>query len=129
MEFEAKVSMLIDDGYCTVLSFASDAIDPKQSVILSVTNQPTSQDVELGQSGVHFELGGSQLSGYNVVKAIDAQSNQLILKLDAGAASESGADSFLRIILNEPTIDGRPLAVVVDQFRSRLPSESSQLMK
>jgi hypothetical protein len=122
MEFEARAASLIDDGYCTVLAFASDAIDPRQFVILSVTNQPTSQDIELGQAGIHFELGGSKLSGYNVVKAIDAQSNQLLLKLDASAAKESGADPFVKINVIDPIIDGQPLAVIVDQFKSRLPA-------
>jgi len=120
VEFEAKVASLTDDGYCTVLAFGSDAVDPKQFAILSITNRPTAHDLELGQAGIHFELGGSRLSGYDVVKAIDVQNNQLSLNLDARAADANGLDSYLKINVIESVIDGKPLAVVVEQFKSRL---------
>lgn len=123
MEIKATSAKLEDDGYCTVLAFADDAIDPKRYVILQVTNSPSPQDMQLGQSGVHFELGGQKLSGYDLVNGIQATANGLLLTIEENAARKAGIDTHLVIELVGASIDRRAAQGAIKIFQSRLPRD------
>lgn len=120
MQIVAKSLKFEDDGYCTVLAFADDPSDPENYVILQFTNNPTKQDLDLGQGGIHFELGNSNLSGYEVIKEINTEGDTVRLTLDNNAASRAGIDRQLTISLQGVVIDSLAAAKAVGVFQQRL---------
>ncbi|MEQ1933723.1 MAG: Imm10 family immunity protein [Fimbriimonadaceae bacterium] len=120
MEIKAISAKLEDDGYCTVLAFADDAIEPRRYVILQVTNNPSPQDMQLGQGGVHFELGRQKLSGYDLVKAIQTTDSGVLLTIEENAARKAGIDTHLAIELVGTSMDAGSAEEAIKIFKARL---------
>lgn len=99
MEWVAKFASAEDDGYCTIVSFADDAEQPKNYLILQILNLPTSQDISLKQDGIHLEFGGQGRSGYNVVRAISWNFNRVEISLFESWAKHKSLDDTITIQL------------------------------
>lgn len=121
MEIAANSIKLEDDGYCTILAFADDPADPQNYVILQVINNPSPQDIRLGQDGVHFEFGGQEASGYNLLKAIETKADEVLLSIDEGVAQRMSIDARLIIKVGKNSIDSFSLEKAVQIFQARLP--------
>lgn len=121
MKILAKAASYSDDGYCTTLGFADDSNNPEKFVMLSMTNDPDEQDVELGQEGVHIDVGGLQIDGYDLVADIQATGSSLIVSL-APAVFEKVAVGRIEVELESLTIDGVPIGEAVARFKDRLAS-------
>jgi hypothetical protein len=120
MDVLAKTVRFENDGYCTVLAFADDPNEPRQYAILQVTNHPSDQDVKLGQGGVHLELGGYGVSGYNLLSAIEPVSNGVLLTLDDRVANEKGIGHRVSIELQRPFADNFNVVDALRTFQERL---------
>jgi hypothetical protein len=81
MDFHATHITLEDDGYCTVLSLADDALTPENYVILQSTNLPDKEDIQLNQDGVFLEIGGADISGYNLIESINVEIDSIVINL------------------------------------------------
>jgi hypothetical protein len=106
----AKVASLTDDGYATVLAFADDPGKPLNSVLLSLTNHPDIQDVDLGHGGVHLEAEAFRLHGYDLVEDIRKTDCGVVVKIRLDAATQAGIGQDLEIefqdeALSVPFID------------------------
>jgi hypothetical protein len=123
MEMVANTAKIENDGYCTVLAFADDPVNPKNYAILQITNKPSPEDVRLGQDGIHFELGGSDLVGYGLLQAIRLANDGIHICLNEVATAKAGMDRELLIRLTGASIDGQTPAQVVDVFQKRLPHD------
>ncbi|WP_294772627.1 Imm10 family immunity protein [uncultured Rhodoferax sp.] len=121
MKIFANSTQIEDDGYCTVLAFTDDLDEPQQYAILQITNTPTQQDIKLGQSGIHFELGGHDLNGYDVIKAIELADDELTLTLDEAIAKKAEIDEVVVIKLKKSITNDLMAVKIVDIFQSRLP--------
>ena len=122
MKISAKAVSYTDDGYCTTLSFADDVNNPSNFVMLSMTNNPDEQDVELGQEGVHIDVGGLQIDGYDLITDLRATAYGLIVSLTPAAFQKAIAQD-IEIELESLIVDGIPVNEVVAKFRSRLANE------
>lgn len=121
MEITAKSAKFENDGYCTVLAFADDPLDPRHYVILQITNNPSPQDMKLGQGGIHFEFGGQEASGYDLVKAIEAFPGGVLLTIEEGAARRIGIDTKLTIKFERGAIENLLPEEAIQVFQARLP--------
>ena len=124
MKIMARLAKIEDDGYCTVFAFANDAENPDCYAILQITNKPSMQDIGLGQGGVHFELGGHNLSGYNLVKSIEQTPDGVALTIEERAAQRAGFDGHVEIKFEERSLIGDMTAeAAVKIFQERLTDE------
>ena len=120
MKIVANSVRIEDDGYCTVLACAEDPDDLQKYAILQFTNNPTKQDLKLKQSGVHFALGGYDLNGYGLIKAVELVGDELTLSLDESAAKKASVDITLVIKLKSLSFDGMTAMQVAEMFQRRL---------
>lgn len=121
MKILAKAASYSDDGYCTTLGFADDLNKPERFVILSMTDDPDEQDVELGQDGVHIVVGGVQVDGYGLVAEVQATGSGLVVSL-VPAVFERVAVGRIEVELENLIIDGVPIGEAIAGFRNRLAS-------
>lgn len=121
MKILAKAACYSDDGYCTTLGFADDSSNPDGFVMLSMTNAPDEMDVELGQEGVHIEVGGLQIDGYDLVADIQATGSGLVVSL-APAVFENIAIGRIEVELESLSIDGVLISEAIAEFKNRLVS-------
>lgn len=121
MNFSAKTASVEDDGYCTVVAFADDRAEPSAYAVLQVTNQPSQQDEKLGQTGVHVEIAGTGLVGYDLIEAIEMTDEHVALVFKDGAATGKCVER--RIVL----IDLSQLHTIEPRLRSAINMLQSRL--
>lgn len=111
-----------DDGYCSVFALADNSEEPSSYLILQVTNAPSVQDAELGHAGVHLELGGQNLSGYDLLEDLRKDSTGLLLVLKESAAQKAGIDRFVAVNFVGQAVDRKLVDKAFNLFRQRLSS-------
>ncbi|WP_431286488.1 hypothetical protein [Roseateles chitinivorans] len=121
MRLAAKITSFEDDGYSTTLAFGSDGADPERYVILQIVNDPEPQDFRLGHDGVHLEIEGGRLTGYNLLSAMEASAESIRLELSAVAASRVGGARWIDISLPDRTISGLTIEEALRSFKVRMP--------
>lgn len=99
MEFIAHAASIEDDGYCTVVSFANEAEQPSDYLILQVVDEPSPQDIQLGQDGIHLQVGDQARGGYDFVRAINMKGECVEFILWKDAAERAGLDEQIVIHL------------------------------
>jgi hypothetical protein len=122
MEWVAKFASAEDDGYCTIVSFADDAEQPKNYLILQILNLPTPEDVNLKQGGIHLEFGGQACSGYNVVRAISWNFNRVEISLFESWAKQKSLDDTIIIQLQMDNETSTQIGPVLEIMCKRLTS-------
>jgi hypothetical protein len=120
MELMATCARLENDGFCTVLSFADDPVNPQMYVILQIANNPSPQDVLLGHNGIYFEVSNQIHSGYNLVKDIQANKKGFLILLDEQTTVGGKVGGQLQIYLETPFINGCTAVQAIEVFSKRL---------
>ncbi len=120
MNLLAEAATFTDDGYCSLLSLADDPVNPQHYVMLAFTNEPDEQDVSMGMSGVHVDLGAWQVDGYNLIDNITFDGRTISVQIERQAAEKAGIDGKIDVLLESDDLGGTPANEVVAKFRERL---------
>lgn len=124
--FLAKAASFGDDGYATLLAFADDTLDPVDYVILDLANEPDEQEMQLGLDGVHIDVGGADVEGYDLVHDIRETDTGIVVSLILDAAQKAGIDQDIEIQLDSKIVDGITIGEAVRRFKDRLSSLEEQ---
>lgn len=120
IRIRANAATFTNDGYSTLLGFAEDPVNPQRYVMLNLTNSPDDQDISLGMDGVHIEAGDLKIDGYDLVTDLVLNGRNLIVQIEPDAARKAGIDREIEIAMDTDSIDGVPLADIVQIFQTRL---------
>ena len=69
---------IVRENGVTTVAFA-DGDPPTKYVIFQSTDNPDTQDVALGQSGLYFETNDQSQGGYDLISEIKANANTLVI--------------------------------------------------
>ena len=120
MQILARTVHFSDDGDVTLLAFADDPDRPLNYMILSFANEPDEQDLALGMTGIHLEMEPLAIQGYDLVDDIIERGNAVLVRLTPDAAQDAACDPQVVIELEVDTINGTPIADVIQRFKERL---------
>lgn len=126
IRIRANGATFTNDGYSTLLGFAEDPMNPQRYVMLNLTNSPDEQDISLGMDGVHIEAGDLKIDGYDLVTDLVLNGRNLIVQIEPEAARKANVDSEIEIVIDTDSIDGVPLAEIVQIFQARIAERSGK---
>ena len=117
MLLRATTTSFLDDGHGSTLAFSDGAIDPKNFVILSITNRPDEQDVRLGLTGVYLETSFRSLSGYQLIDDFSETAAGGALQLKE---SVDPSGDLIPVEFGGKSIDGERVPDIVALFKNRI---------
>ena len=97
MKFTANCVTWQTHDDVAMLGFADDEFNTTQYVILQKDLLPSQQDLQLGHDKPYIEIGDQRYSSFGGVVKAQLQENQLVLKLDAIAATNMSVDDIIEI--------------------------------